>query len=106
MNVLDGNALLTLAAVPVQSFQQHGVGPGQLVRLGQIFALALEGLLPEHRAPETLHRGVMRLVMAECWTIAVRDGIDPATIYLVFTETALGQPTNLKVRTQRRCSSF
>jgi 3-hydroxyisobutyrate dehydrogenase-like beta-hydroxyacid dehydrogenase len=38
------------------------------------------------------------LVMAECWTTAVKAGIDPATIVRVFTEAALGNQMNLKVR--------
>ncbi|MBV8776272.1 MAG: NAD(P)-dependent oxidoreductase [Alphaproteobacteria bacterium] len=38
------------------------------------------------------------LVMAECWTVGVKAGIDPATIYKVFTEAALGNQMNLKVR--------
>jgi len=38
------------------------------------------------------------LVMAECWTTGVKAGIDPATIYKVFTEAALGNQMNLKVR--------
>ena len=38
------------------------------------------------------------LVMAECWTAGVKAGIDAATIYKVFTEAALGNQMNLKVR--------
>jgi 3-hydroxyisobutyrate dehydrogenase len=38
------------------------------------------------------------LVMAECWTAGVKAGIDPATIVRVFTEAALGNQMNLKVR--------
>jgi 3-hydroxyisobutyrate dehydrogenase len=38
------------------------------------------------------------LVMAECWTAGVKAGIDPATIVKVFTEAALGNQMNLKVR--------
>jgi 3-hydroxyisobutyrate dehydrogenase len=38
------------------------------------------------------------LVMAECWTAGVKAGIDPATIVKVFTEGALGNQMNLKVR--------
>ena len=38
------------------------------------------------------------LVMAECWTTAVKAGIDAATIVNVFTEAALGHQMNLKVR--------
>jgi 3-hydroxyisobutyrate dehydrogenase len=38
------------------------------------------------------------LVMAECWTTAVKAGIDAATIIEVFKEAALGQMMSLKVR--------
>ena len=38
------------------------------------------------------------LVMAECWTTGVKAGIDPATIVKVFTEAALGNQMNLKIR--------
>jgi 3-hydroxyisobutyrate dehydrogenase-like beta-hydroxyacid dehydrogenase len=38
------------------------------------------------------------LVMAECWTAAVKAGIDAATIVEVFKEAALGQMMSLKVR--------
>jgi 3-hydroxyisobutyrate dehydrogenase-like beta-hydroxyacid dehydrogenase len=38
------------------------------------------------------------LVMAECWTTAVKAGIDAATIVRVFNEAALGHQMNLKVR--------
>jgi len=38
------------------------------------------------------------LVMAECWTTAVKAGIDAATIVKVFIEAALGNQMNLKVR--------
>jgi 3-hydroxyisobutyrate dehydrogenase len=38
------------------------------------------------------------LVMAECWTTGVKAGIDAATIVKVFTEAALGNQMNLKVR--------
>jgi 3-hydroxyisobutyrate dehydrogenase len=38
------------------------------------------------------------LVMAECWTTGVKAGIDAATIVRVFTEAALGNQMNLKVR--------
>jgi 3-hydroxyisobutyrate dehydrogenase-like beta-hydroxyacid dehydrogenase len=38
------------------------------------------------------------LVMAECWTTGVKAGIDAATIYKVFTEAALGNQMNLKIR--------
>jgi len=38
------------------------------------------------------------LVMAECWTAAVKAGIDATTIVKVFNEAALGQMMSLKVR--------
>jgi 3-hydroxyisobutyrate dehydrogenase len=38
------------------------------------------------------------LVMAECWTTGVKAGIDAATIVRIFTEAALGNQMNLKVR--------
>jgi len=38
------------------------------------------------------------LVMAECWTVAVKAGVAPETIVRVFTEAALGRMTNLTVR--------
>jgi 3-hydroxyisobutyrate dehydrogenase len=38
------------------------------------------------------------LVMAECWTVGVKAGIDAATIVNVFNEAALGQMMSLKVR--------
>jgi 3-hydroxyisobutyrate dehydrogenase len=38
------------------------------------------------------------LVMAECWTVGVKAGIDAATIVEVFNEAALGHMMSLKVR--------
>ena len=38
------------------------------------------------------------LVMAECWTVGVKAGIDAATIVHVFDEAALGHQMSLKVR--------
>jgi 3-hydroxyisobutyrate dehydrogenase len=38
------------------------------------------------------------LVMAECWTVGVKAGIDPATIVDVFNQAALGNMMSLKVR--------
>jgi 3-hydroxyisobutyrate dehydrogenase len=37
-------------------------------------------------------------VMAECWTVGVKAGIDPAIIVDVFNEAALGHMMSLKVR--------
>ena len=38
------------------------------------------------------------LVMAECWTVGVKAGIDAATLVRVFNEAALGHMMSLKVR--------
>jgi 3-hydroxyisobutyrate dehydrogenase len=38
------------------------------------------------------------LVMAECWTVALKAGVDAASIIEVFNEAALGHMMNLKVR--------
>jgi len=38
------------------------------------------------------------LVMAECWTVGIKAGIDAATIVNVFNEAALGHMMSLKVR--------
>ena len=38
------------------------------------------------------------LVMAECWTVGMKAGIDAATIVHVFNEAALGHQMSLKVR--------
>jgi 3-hydroxyisobutyrate dehydrogenase-like beta-hydroxyacid dehydrogenase len=38
------------------------------------------------------------LVLAECWTVGVKAGIDAATIVHVFNEAALGHQMSLKVR--------
>ncbi len=38
------------------------------------------------------------LVMAECWTVGIKSGIDAATIVHVFNEAALGHQMSLKVR--------
>jgi 3-hydroxyisobutyrate dehydrogenase len=38
------------------------------------------------------------MMIAECWTTAVKAGIDTATIVQVFNEAALGQAMSLKVR--------
>jgi 3-hydroxyisobutyrate dehydrogenase len=38
------------------------------------------------------------LVMAECWTVGMKAGIDAATIVRVFNEAALGHQMSLKVR--------
>ena len=59
VDVLDGDALLTLAAVTVEGFGQSRIGPGQFVRLVQGLAPTFEGLITNHRAPVALHGGVM-----------------------------------------------
>jgi 3-hydroxyisobutyrate dehydrogenase len=38
------------------------------------------------------------LIMAECWTVAVKAGVAPETIVDVFNQAALGQMMSLKVR--------
>jgi 3-hydroxyisobutyrate dehydrogenase len=38
------------------------------------------------------------LVMAECWTVAVKAGVDPGVIVDVFNQAALGHMMSLKVR--------
>src|SRR5260370_28800621 len=38
------------------------------------------------------------MLMGECWTTGVKDGIDAATIVEVFNEAALGQMMSIKVR--------
>jgi hypothetical protein len=45
VNVLDRYLLLALAAMPVQGVEQHGLSPGKLVRLTQVFASPLKRLL-------------------------------------------------------------
>ena len=59
MDVLDGDALLTLAAVTVEGFGQSRVGSRELGRLFQVLMPTVEILLPKHRTPVTLHGGVM-----------------------------------------------
>src|SRR5271168_1575034 len=59
VDVLDGDALLTLAAVTVEGFGQSRVGPGELARLGQVLAPSFEALVGTHRTPVALHGGAM-----------------------------------------------
>src|ERR1700730_3701233 len=59
MDVLDGDALLTLAAVTVEGFGQSRVGSRELGRLFQVLMPTVEILHPKHRTPVTLHGGVM-----------------------------------------------
>src|SRR3954469_5947348 len=59
MDVFDRDLLLALAAMPVQGFEQRGVRPGEPVSLVQRLAPTLECLIPDHRAPEALHRSAV-----------------------------------------------
>jgi len=59
MDVLDGDALLTLAAVTVEGFGQSRVGSRELGRLFQVLMPTVEILHPKHRTLVTLHGGVM-----------------------------------------------
>ena len=59
MDVLDGDALLTLAAVTVEGFGQSRVGSRELGRPFQVPMPTVEILLPKHRTLVTLHGGVM-----------------------------------------------
>ena len=59
VDVLDGDALLTLAAVTVEGFGQSRVGPAKLICLVQVLAPTFKGLLAKHRTPVALHGGVM-----------------------------------------------
>lgn len=59
VDVLDRDLLLAFAAMAVESFEQRRIGAGKFVRLGEVFAPALEGLFADHGAPVAFHRGVM-----------------------------------------------
>jgi hypothetical protein len=59
VDVLDGDALLTLAAVTVESFGQSRVRPAELICLIQVLAPTFKGLLVKHRTPVAFHGGVM-----------------------------------------------
>ena len=59
MDVLDGGALLTVAAVTVEGFGQSRLGSRELGRLFQVLMPTVEILLPTHRTLVTLHGGVM-----------------------------------------------
>lgn len=59
MDMLDCHLLLALTAMVVQRVEQRRPGARQLVRLVEILAPALEGLIPEHGAALALHRGVV-----------------------------------------------
>jgi hypothetical protein len=47
-DVLHRDFLLTLAAMPIERFEQYGICPRQLVRLGEVLTPPLERLLAEH----------------------------------------------------------
>jgi hypothetical protein len=55
VDVLHRDLLLTLPAVAVECVEQHGVGAGELVRLGEALAPALKGLLTDHAAAVAFH---------------------------------------------------
>ena len=56
MDVFDSHTLLpALTPMAVQGVHQQSVGPGQFVRLVQVFLPPFEGLIRDHRAPVTLH---------------------------------------------------
>ena len=59
VDVFHNNLLLTLAAVPVESFEQSRVSTGALVGLIEILAPSLERLFTDHGAPVAFHRGVV-----------------------------------------------
>jgi len=59
VDVLDYDALLTLAAVTVEGFGQSRVGPAELICLIQVLAPTFKGLIGKHRTPIALHGGVM-----------------------------------------------
>ena len=57
VDVFHHNFLLTLAAVPVEGFEQCRVSAGALVGLGEIFASSLERLFADHGASDFLANG-------------------------------------------------
>src|ERR1700731_2616154 len=59
VDVLDGDALLPLAAMAIQGFAQSRESPGESIRLVQVLAPTFEGLLRNHRTPVALHDSVM-----------------------------------------------
>src|SRR5262245_33080840 len=59
MDMLDGHLLLALTAMVVEGVEQRGPRAGELVRLIEALAPALEGLLAEHGPAVTFHRGVV-----------------------------------------------
>jgi hypothetical protein len=59
VNVLHNHLLLALAAVSVERFEQGCERPGELIRLREVLAPSLEGLLANHGAAITFHRGIV-----------------------------------------------
>ncbi|MGE0775513.1 MAG: hypothetical protein AB7L36_10825 [Sphingomonadaceae bacterium] len=59
VDVLHRNLLLALAAVAIECLEQRGEGAGELVRLGEVIASALEGLFADHGAAIAFHRRVV-----------------------------------------------
>ena len=59
VDVFEGHTLLAFAAMTVQRLHERGVGPGELIRLVEVFVPPLERLLTEHRPAHTIHRGFM-----------------------------------------------
>ncbi len=74
-------ALPLLEAVAKRVIYTGGIGTGSIAKI------------MHNSASFTLD-----LVMAECWTVGVKAGIDAATIVHVFNEAALGHQMSLKVR--------
>ena len=59
MDMFHCDLLLALAAMPIERFEQRGVGAGKFVRLREVLLSALECLLAEHGAAVAFHRGVV-----------------------------------------------
>ena len=54
MDVFHRDLLLALAAMMIQRIEQHGIGPGKLVRLAQVLASPLERLLANHGRADSI----------------------------------------------------
>jgi hypothetical protein len=59
MDVFHSHFLLAFAAAAVECIEKKGIGAGELVRLGQVFAVRFEGLLGDHSAPVAFHGGIV-----------------------------------------------
>ena len=59
MDVLNRDLLLTLATVAIERVDQQSIGAGELVRLVEIFATALERLFVDHGASVAFHRSIV-----------------------------------------------